>query len=223
MLATVEVAPSSDPVGAVIWLHGLGADGHDFAPMVPELRLDGVLPLRFVFPHAPVRPVTLNGGMRMRAWFDLFELSATPRVDADGIRAARVDVEALVDRERERGIEDSAIVVGGFSQGGALALMTALGRKEPLAGIVGLSTWLPKGIAEIADAQRATPLLLAHGTADPIVPVAAGRATRASLEEAGCAVEWHEYPMAHQVCAEEIADLRAFLLRAFGVGQRSIE
>ncbi len=215
MFEFVEVKPHSEPVGTVIWLHGLGADGHDFVPIVRELGLDAHLPLRFVFPHAPVRPVSLNGGMPMRAWFDLF---AGPQVDSAGIVAARAEVTELI--ERERGDGALPLALGGFSQGGALALATGLGHRRPLAGVVGLSTWLPEGIVAIDPAQNATPVMLAHGTGDPVVPIEAGRRTFESLKHAGCAVEWHQYPMAHQVCAEEIADLSEFLLRAF---QRSIE
>lgn len=220
MLETVEVNPGNPATGAVIWLHGLGADGHDFEPLVPELRLDDELALRFVFPHAPVRPVTLNGGMPMRAWFDLYQLDRDARVDVEGVDAARREVYALIEREVERGIPTSRIAIAGFSQGGSLALAAALDYPEPLAGIIALSAWLPKPFARVNDAQRRTPILLAHGSEDPVVAVQYGRETHAMLAAAGCQVEWREYLMAHQVCASEVNDIRAFLLKVFNRDQR---
>lgn len=217
MLETVEIEPRGDAAGTVVWLHGLGADGHDFEAIVPELALDGVLPLRFVFPHAPVRPVTLNGGMPMRAWFDLYDLGERARVDDEGLRAARADIVELIERENARGIACGSIVLAGFSQGGTLALVTGLAHPEPLAGIIGLSCWLPPAFAAVAPAQQATPVFLAHGSEDPMVAVRFGRATRTALVAAGSPVSWNEYMMGHQVCAGEIADLRKFLLEVFKV------
>lgn len=215
MLETIEVQTAGMPDCSVIWLHGLGADGHDFEPLVPQLRLDGVRSMRFVFPHAPVRPVTLNGGMPMRAWFDVYGLERDLRVDEAGIAAAQVEVRALVAREVERGIPASHIVLAGFSQGGSLAMTTGLAHDEPLAGLIGLSCWVPKAFVTPAPVQLSTPVFLAHGSMDPVVPVAYGRASRDALQQAGVAVTYREYAMAHQVCATEIADLRAFLLAIF--------
>lgn len=214
MLETIEIQPASEAKASVIWLHGLGADGHDFEPIVPELRLPDTLGVRFIFPHAPVRPVTLNGGMPMRAWFDIYSLERDMRVDLEGIAQARSEVLSLVAREQARGIPASRIVIAGFSQGGSLALVTALGWKTPLAGIIGLSCWLPAAYMKVHEAQVRTPVFLAHGTFDPVVAVDYGRATHSALSEAGMTVDWHEYPMAHQVCAEQIADISSFLATA---------
>ncbi len=211
MLETIEVQPAVAVKATVIWLHGLGADGHDFEPIVPELRLPQRLGVRFIFPHAPVRPVTLNGGIPMRAWFDLYSLERDMRVDLDGIEQARSEVTALVAREQERGVPPSRIVIAGFSQGGSLALVTALGLETPLAGIIGMSCWLPAAYTKVHEAQKGTPVFLAHGTFDPVVAVDYGRATHAALTDAGMKVDWHEYPMAHQVCAEQIAHISSFL------------
>lgn len=211
MLETVEI-DAAEPAGSVIWLHGLGADGHDFEPLVPALRLP--MPLRFIFPHAPPRPVTLNGGAVMPAWFDLYPSRA--HLDTAGIAAARASVAALVDREIARGTPAARVVVAGFSQGGALALATGLGYPEALAGLVSLSAWLPASESRVAAAQRHTPIFLGHGRDDPVVEVGLGRQTRDVLTELGCAVEWHQYPMAHQVVEREIADVSGFLQRVFG-------
>lgn len=210
MLATVE-HDREDAVGSVVWLHGLGADGHDFEPIIPELAL----PLRYVFPHAPVRPVTMNGGLQMRAWFDLYSSIRDARVDDAGIAEARGTVTALIDREVERGTPAERIVLAGFSQGGALALATGLIYPSPLAAIISLSAWLPPAYATVGPAQAATPMFIAHGAYDRVVESSLGRATHATLVAHGCAAEWHEYPMEHQVAAQELADLRAFLLRVF--------
>ncbi len=210
MLATVEHA-RDDAIGSVVWLHGLGADGHDFEPIIPEIGL----PLRYVFPHAPVRPVTLNGGMEMRAWFDLYSSIRDARVDDVGIAEARAAVTALIDREVERGTPADRIVLAGFSQGGALALATGLAYPSPLAAIVSLSAWLPPAYTTVGPAQAKTPMFIAHGVYDQVVEASLGRATHATLVARGCAAEWHEYPMAHQVAAQEITDLRAFFTRVF--------
>jgi len=213
-LPTVEKETGSHPTHSIIWLHGLGADGNDFAPIVPELAAPDWPALRFVFPHAPVRPVTLNGGMPMRAWYDIAGTAIADKQDEAGIRASMADVEHLIAREAERGIPAERVFLAGFSQGGAIALSAGLRHAERLAGIVAMSTYLPlhdKTADELASANRATPVFQAHGTADPVVAPALGTMTRDWLREAGYAVDWHQYPMAHMVCAEEIADLREWL------------
>ncbi len=221
---TVEIETGSvAPTGSIIWLHGLGADGHDFEPVVPELRLPASLPLRFVFPHAPVRPVTINGGMSMRAWYDVYSLDRHGPTDEAGIRASAVLLDALIRREQQRGTDANRIVVAGFSQGGAIALHTALRFPDRLAGLMALSTYLPLADAfrtEVLDdpalANRDIPIFMAHGSFDPVLQVTWGRASADALIESGYAVEWHAYPMAHAVCAEEIADIRAWLLARYG-------
>ncbi len=207
----IESAPSPD--AAVLWLHGLGADGHDFEPVVPELRLPRELRVRFVFPHAPVRPVTLNMGMRMRAWYDIVQLGGG-REDEAGIRDSQAQLEALVARERARGVAAARLVLAGFSQGGAIALHTGLRHGERLAGILALSTYLPLAgtlAAEASAANRDVPLFMAHGNYDDIIPIERARQSRRALEALGTRVEWHEYPMPHSVCGEEIADIAAWL------------
>jgi phospholipase/carboxylesterase len=199
----------------VIWLHGLGADGHDFEPLVPMLGLPRRLAARFVFPHAPERPVTINMGMRMRAWYDIAELGGRSE-DADGIRASQGLLEALIARERARGIEARRIVLAGFSQGGAIALQTGLRHPERLAGIMALSTWLP--LAATLEVERSAanldvPLVLAHGLNDEMVGIERALRSRDALEALGYAVEYHEYPMGHAVCPEEVAAIAAWLAR----------
>ena len=215
---TIEVETAAQCDGSVIWLHGLGADGHDFEPIVPELRLGGEARLRFVFPHAPVRPVTINGGMAMRAWYDIFTLERSGPVDEAGIRQSGAMLEGLIERERKRGISSERIVVAGFSQGGAIAAHTALRYPDKLGGLMVLSTYLPLHSAlenEVFDnpaAQpRDLPIFMAHGSLDPMLPMALGEASRAVLVEKGYSVEWHDYPMGHAVCAEEIEDIRRWL------------
>ena len=216
-LETVEVATGNDPVGSVIWLHGLGADGHDFEPIVPELRLPATVPLRFVFPHAPVRPVTINGGMSMRAWYDILSLDSEGRADADGVAESTASLESLVEREIARGISPDKIVVAGFSQGGAIAINAALHASRQLAGLMALSTYIPLPDEVTASAgHRDMPVFMAHGRFDPMLPLRWGRAAADTLVEAGYSVEWHDYPMAHAVCPEEINDIRAWLLTVFG-------
>ena len=214
----VEVTTGENPVGSVIWLHGLGADGHDFEPIVPELHLPAELPLRFVFPHAPVRPVTINGGMHMRAWYDIVTLDAEGRADAKGVHESTALLEGLIAREKERGIDAQKIVIAGFSMGGAIAINTALHTKERLAGLMALSTYLPLP-SEVADTagERVLPVFMAHGTFDPMLPMQWGQASAEKLKETGFTVEWHDYPMAHAVCPEEIRDIRAWLLKTYGV------
>jgi phospholipase/carboxylesterase len=219
---TVELTTSDNPAGSVIWLHGLGADGHDFEPIVPELRLGESLPLRFVFPHAPIRPVTLNAGMSMRAWYDIYSLDADGRADETGVRQSSAMLEALISREVERGIDSSKIVIAGFSQGGAVAMHTALRSERKLAGLMALSTYLPlrkafddEVVANMNAGDTSLPIFMAHGSFDPVLPMQWGFASAELLKENGFEVEWHEYPMAHQVCMEEIDDVRNWLLSVY--------
>jgi phospholipase/carboxylesterase len=210
-MQAVEINTGPDPAAAVIWLHGLGADGHDFEPIVPELELDK--PVRFVFPHAPVRPVTINQGMRMRAWYDIFQFGGGPEDEA-GVRASQKLLEEMIAEERKRGI--SKILLAGFSQGGAIALQTALRHPERLAGVLALSTYLPLSAtleAERSAANRELPIFMAHGQYDDIIPLARAEQSKQVLERLGYRVEWHTYPMPHSVCPEEIADISRFLRR----------
>ena len=214
----VEVDPGLDPDGTVIWLHGLGADGHDFEPIVPELDLGGEVPLRYVFPHAPVRAVTINGGMSMRAWYDILTLERGGPQDEQGIRASGDMLEVLIKQEQERGIPFKKIVVAGFSQGGAIALHTAMRFSQPLGGVMALSTYVPlRGTldAEVFNNPQSQPrdlkIFMAHGSFDPVVPVELGKSSRDLLQENGFSVEWRDYPMAHAVCAEEITHICSWL------------
>ena len=220
-LEAVEIEPRATADAAVLLMHGLGADGHDFEPLVAELRLPASPSVRWVFPHGPVRPVTLNGGYRMRAWYDIAAIDRRAPEDEAGIRESAEAVGRLVRRERERGIAADRIVLAGFSQGGALALFTALRWPERLGGVVGLSCYLPLAAtlgAEAHPANAALPVFLAHGTMDPIVPAGLGEGSRDLLLAQGYDVEWHAYPMPHSVCGPEVADLRAWLLRALPRG-----
>jgi len=216
LLAALELETGRAPTASVIWLHGLGADGHDFEPIVPELDLPDSLPVRFVFPHAPMQPVTINGGAVMRAWYDVYGLGGVRREDAAGVRASQAAVEELLEREKKRGIPASRLVLAGFSQGGAIALQTALRYPERLAGVLALSTYLPQAASlqsERSPANQGIPIFMAHGSYDDIIPLRRAEESRKLLEAAGYPVEWHEYPMPHSVCAEEIADMAAFLAR----------
>jgi phospholipase/carboxylesterase len=210
-MQAVEINTGPDPSASVIWLHGLGADGHDFEPIVPELELEK--PLRFVFPHAPVRPVTINQGMRMRAWYDILQFGGGPEDEA-GVRASQKLLEELIAVEKKRGMK--RIVLAGFSQGGAVVLQTALRHTEPLAGVLALSTYLPLNAAleaERSPANQELPIFMAHGQYDDIIPLARAEQSRQVLERLGYKVEWHTYPMPHSVCPEEIADISQFLRR----------
>ena len=210
----VVLAPAAPATASVIWLHGLGADGNDFVPIVPELRLAAEPGIRFVFPHAPVRPVTLNMGMRMRAWYDIKTLTAEGRADEAGIRESVARLGTLIAAERALGIGSERIVIAGFSQGAALALHAALRHPEPLAGILALSCYLPLQAplaGELTDANRRTPILMCHGQYDPVLPLALGVAACNWLRAAGYRVEWKEYPMQHQVCGPEIQDVAMWL------------
>jgi len=202
----IEIETGANPVASVIWLHGLGADGHDFEPIVPELSLPK--PVRFVFPHAPIRPVTINQGMRMRAWYDIFQFGGGPEDEA-GIRASQKLVEEMMAKEKT-----GKVFLAGFSQGGAIVLQTALRQKAKVAGVLALSTYLPLHQslkAEAAEENRQTPIFMAHGLYDDVIPVSRAKLSREVLEQQGYKVEWHEYPMPHSVCPQEIADLSAFL------------
>ena len=212
-LETIEVETGASPAAAVLWLHGLGADGHDFEPVVPELRLPAALAIRFIFPHAPIRPVTLNQGMRMRAWYDIARLGGGME-DETGIRASEKLLVQLIEREGERGIAPARIVLAGFSQGGAIALQTALRYPERLAGTLALSTYLPlatRAAAERSTASLAMPIFMAHGSDDPMIAIEQAQRSRDVLVGLGYRVDWREYPMPHSVCAEEIADIATWL------------
>ena len=223
LLDAIEHATGADPRWSVLWLHGLGADGNDFVPIVPELLRPGWPALRFVFPHAPVRPVTINGGLPMRAWYDIRDMALdgrdlSSRADAEGVAQSIAQVEALVARETQRGVPASRVLLAGFSQGGAITLAAGVRRREPLAGLIALSTYLPLGAATLQamdPAARAQPVFMAHGLHDPVVPYDGGKRSRDALRDAGFDVEWNAYPMAHQVCGEEISALSAWMGRRF--------
>ncbi len=226
-MQTVEVSATDKPDGSVIWLHGLGADGHDFEAIVPQLSLPADLNLRFVFPHAPVRPVTLNGGMAMRAWFDIISLDRAGPVDEEGILQSAAALGSLVEREHERGVPYDKIVVAGFSQGGAIASHFALRFPQRLAGLMALSTYLPlhsKLRSEVSNADNAQPrdlrIFMAHGSFDPVLPMQLGSASRDAVTELGYSVEWFEYPMPHAVCPEEIGDISRWLAGCFAGDKR---
>ncbi|MBB3639365.1 alpha/beta hydrolase [Variovorax atrisoli] len=215
----IEIETAPNPTATVIVMHGLGADGNDFVPIAGELDLSAVGPVRFVFPNAPVMPVTINGGYQMPAWYDISVADLQVQEDEAGLRRSQATIEAIIANEKARGIAAGRIVVAGFSQGCAMALMTGLRHTERLAGIVGLSGYLPIAATTAAErhaANHETPVFLAHGRQDPVVPYAAAVRTREALSALGYAVEWHEYAMAHSVCMEEIADLNRFLLRVLG-------
>jgi phospholipase/carboxylesterase len=209
---TVEVLTGENPQGSIIWLHGLGADGHDFEPIVPELRLPSDKSLRFVFPHAPVQPVTINGGMAMRSWYDIVSFDSEGRADRAGVLASSELLEGLIAREIERGVAPQKIVIAGFSQGGAVAIHTALQTEYEIAGLMALSTYmaLPDDAASTVT-RKDLPIFMAHGSFDPVLRMEWGRSSADRLIEAGFAVDWHEYPMAHAVCPQEIADISRWL------------
>jgi phospholipase/carboxylesterase len=214
VLETLELETGARPTAAVVLLHGLGADGHDFEPIVPELNLPDAPAVRFVFPHAPMQPVTINGGAVMRAWYDVYNLDGARREDDAGVRASQASVEALIAREKARGVPARRLVLAGFSQGGAIALQTGLRHPERLAGIMALSTYLPLAStlpAEASAANRDVPIVMAHGRQDPLIPIERALNSRDALRKAGYSVDWHEYPMAHAVCYEEIGDIATWL------------
>ena len=215
-LETIETETGSQPGATVIIMHGLGADGNDFVPIARELDLAAAGPVRFVFPHAPVIPVTINNGLRMRAWYDILGMGGASREDEAGLRRSMAEVEELLEREKQRGMPAHRIVLGGFSQGCAMALMTGVRHKERLAGIAGLSGYLPLApatAAERSDANALTPVFMGHGLHDEIVDIARGTASRDALRALGHEVEWHDYPMTHSVCMEEIEDLGRWLVK----------
>jgi phospholipase/carboxylesterase len=212
LLEAIELETGKGPTTSIIWLHGLGADGHDFEAIVPELDLPAI-PIRFVFPHAPMRPVTINAGMVMRAWYDVSD-AAIRREDEAGVRASQACLEALIGREKERGTSANRLLLAGFSQGGAIALHTGLRHRERLAGVMALSCYLPvadKLAAEAHPANRGVPVFMGHGSEDPIVALARAVESREMLRREGYAVEWHDYRMPHSVCLEEIHDISAWL------------
>lgn len=223
LLDTVERETGPAPGWTVLWLHGLGADGNDFAPIVPELVRRDWPALRFVFPHAPQRAVTINGGMRMRAWYDIRDAAFTEgsganRADDQGVEQSIAQVEALVAREATRGVAANRVILAGFSQGGAIALAAGLRRTTPLAGVVALSSYLPmhdRAAQLLAPGATIQPVFMAHGSQDPVVPYAAGEQSATLLRKLGFAIDWHAYPMPHSVCAEEIRDIGDWLARRF--------
>lgn len=223
LLDNIEIETAPNPTAAIIWMHGLGADGNDFVPIAHEMDLSAIGPVRFVFPSAPVRPVTLNGGYAMRAWYDIHPPSTNPAVprleDAAGLRASQDLVQGLIDREITRGVPAHRTVLMGFSQGCAMTLMTGLRAPQRLAGLVGLSGYLPIAettAAERGEANRDTPIFLAHGEHDPMVTIDRATASRDALVAMGYTVDWHAYPMEHTVCGEEVEDLNAWLLKVLG-------
>ncbi len=221
LLDAVEHDTGASPQWGVLWLHGLGADGNDFVPFVPEVIRPDWPAIRFVFPHAPVRAVTINNGARMRAWYDIRDFDLANRADETGVEESIAQVDALIAREAERGIPASRLLLAGFSQGGAITLAAGMRRAEPLAGLIGLSTYLPaaaKSLATLTTHATAQPVFMAHGVHDPVVPYAAGERSAELLREHGFNVDWHRYPMQHQVCAEEIRDLGDWMSQRFAAG-----
>lgn len=219
LLQSIEVETGKNPAASVIWMHGLGADGNDFVPIVGELGLDTGPAVRFIFPHAPMRPVTINNGYVMRAWYDVSfgDLEGkSRRADEEGVRQSQVQINALIEREEKRGIASANILLAGFSQGGAIALHTGLRHPRQLAGVMALSTYLPLGEslpAEASAANKGTPVFMAHGLFDPVVPLMMGAGSMTFLAGLGYSVEWHQYPMQHSVCPEEIQEIGTWLRR----------
>lgn len=220
MLDCITLEPDSPATACVIWMHGLGADGNDFVPIVPELNLPTGHGVRFVFPNAPTMPVTINGGYVMRAWYDIVSAELDKRADEGGVRRSQALIEELIADQRSKGIAADRILLAGFSQGGVIALQTGLRHPEKLAGIMALSTYLACADSlgvEASAANRKIPLLMVHGSMDPVIPVALAKLSKARLETHGYKVEWHEYGMPHSVCAEEIDDIAAFLKRVLAL------
>ncbi|MDB5862863.1 MAG: alpha/beta hydrolase [Betaproteobacteria bacterium] len=217
LLESIEIETGDKPSAAVIWMHGLGADGNDFVPIVHELDLAGAPAIRFIFPHAPMQPVSINNGYVMRAWYDVKwgDLEGkSKQADEQGVRASQAAIEALIERESSRGIAAEKIVLAGFSQGGAIALQTGLRYPEKLAGVMALSTYLPLAETvgqEASQANRAAPIFMAHGTQDAVIPFEMATRSRDALVQHDYKVEWHEYPMAHSVALEEISDIAEWL------------
>ncbi|MEZ5465897.1 MAG: alpha/beta fold hydrolase [Lysobacteraceae bacterium] len=218
LLPAIETETGPNPQWAVIWLHGLGADGHDFEPIVPQLVERDWPPVRFVFPHAPVRPVTINGGMQMRAWYDILGTEIAMRQDEAGVRESIAQLTALIARENQRGIPDERIILAGFSQGGAIVMAAALRHPNRLGGLMALSTYLPmaeKSVDEQSEASEGLSTFMGHGSLDPVVPQALGLMSRDKLVTLGLDVEWHSYPMPHSVSAQEIGDIARWLSGRF--------
>jgi phospholipase/carboxylesterase len=217
LLDCIEINPPGGPIATIIWLHGLGADGHDFEAIVPELRLPESLPIRYVFPHAPERSITINAGLRMRAWFDILDLKhRADSIDIDQFLESGDLIKALIKNELKSGIPSNRILLAGFSQGGAIVLDTGLRYPKQLAGILAMSMHLPtiyNLATELSPANRKVPIMMAHGQMDPVIPVAKAIETRQELTRLGYAVRWHEYPMQHTVCANEIREIRSWLLQ----------
>lgn len=216
ILPAHEITLGDHPTASIIWMHGLGADGYDFAPIVKELQLPDSLSVRFVFPHAPRQPITINNGFLMPAWYDVVSFERGEEEDEAGIRESQAAIEALIRQENGRGVPTQRIVLAGFSQGGAIALQTALRHPEPLAGLMALSTYLPlqgSFAAEASEANRQLPVFMAHGSQDTVIRPDYATLSRHTLEAAGYAVEWHLYPMAHSVCMEEVAHISDYLTR----------
>lgn len=214
LLDSVEINPPGTPTACIIWLHGLGANGHDFTPLVPQLGIVQSHGVRVVLPHAPARAVTINGGLVMPAWYDIRAMDLRHGEDVAGIRQSERQIVALIERELESGIDARRLFLAGFSQGGAIALHTGLRYGHALGGILALSTYLPLSgrlASEAATANRALPILLAHGSADPVVPLVLAQQTRRLLVDLGYPVEWHLYPMLHAVCPDEVGDIRHWL------------
>ena len=222
LLETVEHETGPQPRWSVLWLHGLGADGNDFAPIVPELVRKDWPAIRFVFPHAPVRAVTINGGARMRAWYDIRDFDLANRADSEGVAESVAQVEALVAREGERGIPPQRLLLAEFSQGGAITLAAGIARSQPLAGLMALSTYLPmtpaQATAALQPAATSQPVFMAHGQFDPVVPYVGGDMSANALRNLGFDLQWHRYPMQHAVCAEEIRDLGDWMTTRFAAG-----
>jgi phospholipase/carboxylesterase len=220
-LEALETATGADPSASVIWMHGLGADGRDFLPVVPGLRLPSSPAIRFVFPHAPLRAVTINMGTIMRAWYDLDQVRGDLHADEADIRESQAQIELLIERERGRGVAPASVVLAGFSQGGAMALHTGLRYPERLAGILALSCSLPLAgtlDAEASPANRDVPIFMGHGLDDPLIPIGRARRSHARLVELGCRVTWREYPMPHAVCDAELQDIGAWLRQVLAPG-----
>ncbi len=218
LIEHVELCTGANPIGTVIWMHGLGADCWDFVPVIKELSLPINLPLRFIFPQAPSRPVTINNGHVMPAWYDISMSDIARKPDEVGVRQSQVSINALIENEITRGIASHKIVVAGFSQGGAIALQTALRHPKPLGGVLALSTYLTLAdtlAAEKSAANAAIPILMAHGTQDPVVPLKLARESEQNLEAQGFSVQWREYPMQHSLCGEEIEDIAAWFTHVY--------
>lgn len=219
VLETVEHETGPQPQWSVLWLHGLGADGNDFSPIVPELVRRDWPAIRFVFPHAPVRAVTINGGARMRAWYDIRDMDLNNRADHEGVAESVVQVDALIAREADRGVPADRVLLVGFSQGGAITLAAGLARSVPLAGLAGLSTYLPmppdRAEAMLQPGATSQPLFMGHGQFDPVVPCVGGELSAKAMGALGFDVQWHRYPMQHAVCAEEIRDLGDWMSERF--------